>query len=261
MWSLLLPCFILLKLFSYVPISHSFHEQQLIAQHPVQPPNQRNEKCGQLEIPFPFHLHSPCESVPNAFHLSCENSTTLFLKVGSESYRVIEFFSDGVLVDFPGSSTCRQYNDLNYFDFTKSDYFGVSTDNVIGLYDCEDSSLCKAECETIDLPGCDGKGSSSPACCYPLSDHSVWHIGDKFSIFSKFGCRGFSSWVVVPSTISGKRGVKLEWAIPRNSSKAVCASNANVANATAVEAGVRCYCPDGFVGNGFANGTGCIKCE
>ncbi|KAF3439774.1 hypothetical protein FNV43_RR18052 [Rhamnella rubrinervis] len=259
MWSLLLTCFILLRLFSYLPTSHSFHVQQLLVQPVHQLPNQSNEKCGQLKIPFPFHLSSRCGSVPNAFHLSCENSTTLFLKVGSESYRVLEFFTDGILVDFPGSSFCRQYNDLNYFDFTKTEYFGVSTDNIIGLYDCEDSSLCKTECETMDLPGCDGKGSSSPACCYPLSDHSVWHIGDKVSVFSKFGCRGFSSWVVVPSTNSGKRGVKLEWAIPRNSSKAVCASNADVANATAVEAGVRCSCPDGFVGNGFANGTGCIK--
>ncbi|XP_015888921.3 probably inactive receptor-like protein kinase At2g46850 [Ziziphus jujuba] len=264
---LLLTSFILLRLFGHLPICHSFHDQQLVVQTTLllQNQNQSNENCGETKIPFPFHLNSPCGSVPNAFNLSCENSTALFLKVGTESYRVLEFFSDGILVDFSGpSSSCRQYNDLNSFDFTESDYFGVSVDNVIGLYDCEDSSLCKAECETIDLPGCDGKDSSSPACCYPLSDHSVWRIGDKFSVFSKFGCRGFSSWVVLPTANSGRRGVKLEWAIPRNSSKAVCAGNADIATATAVEDGVRCSCPDGFVGNGFvgngfANGTGCIK--
>ncbi|KAH0980029.1 hypothetical protein GBA52_007206 [Prunus armeniaca] len=186
-------------------------------------------------------------------------SAALFLNIGSESYRVLEFFSDGLLVDFPGSSSCRQYNDLNSFDFLGNDHFGVSVENVIGLYDCEDSSLCKTECETNDLPGCDGNVNGSPACCYPLSDHSVWHFGEKFSVFSKFGCRGFSSWVVQRGSNLGKRGVKLEWAVPKNSSKGVCASNAYITNATVVEAGVRCICEDGFLGDGFATGEGCIK--
>lgn len=174
---------------------------------------------------------------------------------------MLEFFSDGVLVDFPGSSPCRQYNDLHSFSFGRNDYFGVSVDNVLGLYDCEDSSLCKAECETIDLPDCDGSVSNSPACCYPLSDNSIWHVGDGFSGFSKFGCRGFSSWVVLRGANSGKRGVKLEWAVPRNSSTGACAANALIVNATAIAGGVRCVCQDGFVGDGFANGVGCLKCE
>ncbi|XVF80337.1 hypothetical protein PTKIN_Ptkin15bG0062000 [Pterospermum kingtungense] len=226
-------------------------------------PTQCNDKCGSFQIPFPFHLNASCgASVSNAFHLSCLNSTTLYLHIGIQSYRVVDFFSDGVLVDFPGtSSTCRQYNDLNAFDFAGNDYFGISADNVIGLYDCEDSSLCKTGCETNDLPGCDGNNGGSLACCYPLSDHSIWHSGDGFSSFSKFGCRGFASWVVPRGSNTGKRGVKLEWAIPRNTtaSAKVCASNADVVNATTVEAGVRCSCQDGFVGDGFANGAGCFK--
>ncbi|KAK8570340.1 hypothetical protein V6N13_003027 [Hibiscus sabdariffa] len=222
-------------------------------------PNQCNDKCGSLPLPFPFHLNASCPSVSAAFHLSCLNSTTLHLHIGTETYRVLDFFSDGVLVDFPGTSGCRQYNDLNAFGFTKNDYFGISSDNVIGLYNCEDSSLCKAGCETNDLPGCGGNNGGSLACCYPLSDHSIWHSGDGFSSFSKFGCRGFSSWVVSRGTNTGKRGVKLEWAVPRNSSDRVCADDADMVNATAVEAGVRCLCKDGFVGDGFANGAGCFK--
>lgn len=235
-------------------MSHSLTEQPHLL------PNHSNEKCGSFHIPFPFHLNSSsCGSVSSPFHLSCSNSTTLFLNISSENYRVLEFFSDGVLVDFPGSSPCRQYNDLHSFSFGTSDYFAVSVDNVIGLYDCEDSSLCKAECETIDLPGCDGSDGVSPACCYPLSDHSIWHVGDGFSGFSKYGCRGFSSWAVLRGTTTGKRGVKLEWAIPRNSSGGVCAENAYIVNATAIEGGVRCLCQDGFTGDGFADGVGCLK--
>ncbi|CAK7348612.1 unnamed protein product [Dovyalis caffra] len=256
MLALLFASFLLFTLLHQSPISHCLHDSQL---HLRQLISQCDEKCGKLHIPFPFHLNTSCASVSNVFHLSCSNSTTLYLNMDSQSYRVLEFFSDGILVDFPGSSTCRQYNDLNSFGLTINNYFGISVDNVIGLYDCEDSSLCKADCETIDLPGCDGSDSGSPACCYPLSDHTSWDFGDGFSVFSKFGCRGFSSWVVSRGTNTGKRGVKLEWAVPRNSSKGVCADNADIVNATAVDRGIRCKCQDGFVGDGYANGEGCMK--
>ncbi|OMO82371.1 hypothetical protein COLO4_23062 [Corchorus olitorius] len=251
---------LLLTLFCLSQPGIGFQQRQQI-QSPLLP-NPCDEKCGNLRIPFPFHLNASCASVSiisNAFHLSCLNSTTLFLHINTETYRVLEFFSDGLLVDFPGSSICRQYNDLNAFGFEGNAYFGISADNVIGLYDCEDSSLCKADCETNDLPGCDGKGGGALACCYPLSDHSIWHSGDGFSSFSKFGCRGFSSWVVPRGTNTGKRGVKLEWAVPGNTSERVCSDNADAVNATTVEAGVRCSCQDGFVGDGFANGAGCLK--
>lgn len=231
-------------------------------QSPFLPNSCNNVTCGDLHVPFPFHVNTSCDSISSAFHLSCSNSSALLLRIGPVSYTVLEFFPDGVLVDFPGSSSCRQYYDLNSFgrNFAGKDYFGLSVDNVIGLYDCEDSSLCKADCETIDLPGCDGKGGGSLACCYPLSDHTIWHVGDGFSVFSQFGCRGVSSWAVLRGSTWGKRGVKLEWALPRNSSSThVCATNANMANATAVEGGVRCVCQNGYVGDGFANGTGCLQ--
>lgn len=227
-----------------------------------------NESCGTLKVSFPFYINnSSCgwfnPHLSDSFKLTCLNSTSLFLNIDSQNYRVIEFFSDGVLVDFPGiSNTCRSYNDLNSFAFGGNDCFGISNDNVIGLYDCEDSSLCKANCEANDLPGCDKNGNENgPVCCYPLSDHSVWHIGDKFNVFSKFECRGFSSWVVPRGMNSGKRGVKLEWGLPMNSSQEVCVVNAYKVNATTVKHGIRCICDGGFVGDGYVNGTGCLKCE
>ncbi|XP_044503893.1 probably inactive receptor-like protein kinase At2g46850 [Mangifera indica] len=253
MLSLYLTSFILLSLLHQLTISYSLQESQRQCQQ-----MQFNETCGNFNISYPFYLNNS-SSVSTAFKLSCLNSTTLYLNIDTQRYRVLEFFSDGLLVDFPDITSCRQYNDLNSFGFGRNENFAVSVDNVIGLYDCEDSSLCKADCETNNLPGCDGNSKGSLGCCYPLSDHSVWQVGDGFSVFSKFGCRGFSSWAVSRGTISGKRGVKLEWAIPGNKSEGVCASNAIVVNATAVEAAVRCSCQDGFEGDGFANGIGCIK--
>ncbi|WCJ22525.1 Protein kinase superfamily protein [Euphorbia peplus] len=235
-------------LFTFLPFSNS-------------QANKCNEHCGKLPIPTPFYINVSCSSASSAFNLTCKNYTTLYLNIDSQSYRVLEFLPEGgVLVDFPGTiSACRRYNDLNSFGFTSNMFFGISDDNVVGLYDCEDSSLCKADCETIELSSCDGNANASPACCYPLSDRSEWKCGDGFAVFSRFGCRGFASWAVPRGSSVGKRGVKLEWAIPGNSSRGACADNGVIVNATSVEGGVRCKCRDGFVGDGFADGIGCLK--
>ncbi|KAK3012234.1 hypothetical protein RJ639_012243 [Escallonia herrerae] len=258
---LFLVSFIFFALSIVNPLSFS---QSLPPPHPLQR-NQcaSGEKCGMFEhLPFPFHLSASCGdgSLSDAFRLTCLNSTSLYLNIGILSYQVLHFFTDAVLVDFPNTSyPCRQYNDLNSFGFEANDYFGISTDNVVGLYDCDDSSLCKSDCVTVVSSGgsCDQNGSTAagtnyhPACCYPLSHRSAWRVGDGFSVFSQFGCRGFSCWVVSPGgSGSGKRGVKLEWAIPWNLTKEACAANSQVENATAVTSGVRCHCQDGFAGDG-----------
>ncbi|KAL9229040.1 hypothetical protein vseg_004556 [Gypsophila vaccaria] len=237
---------------------------------------QCNETCGNFQVNFPFYINNAScgwSSTTNSFKLSCSNSTNLFLAIGSQNYRVLEFFTDGVLVDFPGfSTTCRPYNDLNSFklDRTSNHFYGISNDNVLGLYDCEDSSLCRPNCEALNLSSCD-RGSSNndsndvpPTCCYPLSDHSVWHVGDDFNVFSKYECRGFSSWAVPRGMEFGKRGVKLEWGVVpskghNDTSVGICAENARSVNASTVRYGIRCVCDDGFVGDGFVNGTGCLQ--
>ncbi|CAI8607773.1 unnamed protein product [Vicia faba] len=256
---------ILELLLFFFPFTSSLKQLQTKLVQPPLIPNSCNETCGKHHVPFPFYLNNTScvsSSFSTSFHLTCTNSSTLFIKLASQNYPILDFFSDGLLVDFPGASSCRQYNDLNSFGerfFDGKNYFGVSVDNIVGLYDCEDSSLCKADCETVNLPGCDGSvGGGSLGCCYPLSDHSVWHVGEGFSVFSKFGCRGFSSWAVLRGDYSGKRGVKLEFAIPRNFSEVICAKNADVVNSTSVKDGVRCVCQDAYVGDAFANGTGCI---
>ncbi|XP_074333231.1 probably inactive receptor-like protein kinase At2g46850 isoform X2 [Apium graveolens] len=161
-------------------------------------------------------------------------------------------------------------------------------DNVLGLYDCEDSSLCKPDCVNTNTilmpPGCSNNHSNDhAACCYPLSDQIYWHPGDDLSIFTQFGCRGFSSWVVVPYNnttytsdnvhAARKHGVKLEWAFPATTNNSIlldsskkraisstfCAPNAYVVNATTITSGIRCKCEDGFTGDGYMQGVGCLK--
>lgn len=232
------------------------------------------QKCGSFDsIPFPFHLNnvSGCgELLSDAFRVSCFNSSLLFINIGSYRYQILSFFPDGggVLVDFPNhtvrySSLCRSYYDIRSFRFQANNYFGISNDNVVGLYGCGDSSLCRSDCG-----GCHDTNTTttfaSSGCCYPLSDDrgGVWHVGDSFNVFEEFGCKGFSSWVGMGSkNDSIKRGVKLEWAIPSDMTKEECDLNARSVNASSVIFGMRCKCVDGFLGDGFVKGTGCLKGE
>ncbi|KAE8694823.1 hypothetical protein F3Y22_tig00110770pilonHSYRG00025 [Hibiscus syriacus] len=118
-------------------------------------PKQYDDICESPHIPFPFHLNASCPLIFTVIRLLCLNFTTLYLHIGTETYRVLDFLSDGVLVDFPGTTGCRQ-------------------------------------------------------------------------------CRGFSSWLVAQGSNTSKRGVKLEWVIPRNSSDRVRANDAYMVNAIAV---------------------------
>ncbi|CAL5030434.1 unnamed protein product [Urochloa decumbens] len=235
------------------------------------------ERCGDLVLPFPFHLNSSCGSTgagaganSSLFRLSCNAANaTLTLALGSAAFRVLAFLPSGsLLLDYaPASpSPC----DAAYAAFSRptspaaaldaAPFLAVTPANVLRLYACEDSSLCRAGCDDV-AAACGGKKSG---CCYPLSDGSVWKPGNGLGVFADYGCRGFASWVKnrsAPAAGGGGvvRGIEVEWAVPRGSAMAKCADGAALVNATALHDGVRCACAAGLVGDGFAQGTGCSK--
>ncbi|XP_062185365.1 probably inactive receptor-like protein kinase At2g46850 isoform X2 [Phragmites australis] len=232
------------------------------------------DSCGDLVLPFPFHLNSSCSSAgtnSSRFRLSCDANATLTLPLGSATFRVLAFLPSGsLLLDYaPASpSPC----DAAYAPFSRptspaakldaAPFLAVTQANVLRLYACEDSSLCRAGCDDVATCGRVAGGGKS-GCCYPLSDGSVWKAGNALGVFADFGCRGFSSWIKNRSAAPGAawvvRGIEVEWAVPRGSAMAKCADSASLVNATAVRDSVRCACAAGLVGDGFAQGTGCSK--
>lgn len=230
-------------------------------------PNKCNETCGSLAIPLPFHLNSSCalpiDLFHAPFHLSCINASTLLLPFGSLSLRVIRFLSEAIVVDL-SVGYCHRYSDLSSFPIdSNSQFYGIAKENLLKLYGCEDSSICRFDCDGLELKGCSGgEKNDSFSCCYSLSDGDIGEDGDGLSAFSSSaGCRGFSSWVVAPGSSSAERGLKLEWAFPREAAGALCAPNAGITNDSLVQGGARCSCGNGYIGDGFASGFGCKKCE
>jgi hypothetical protein len=232
-----------------------------------------DDSCGDIVIPFPFHLNSSCRgnasTNSSSFCLSCDAKATLTLPLGSTTFRVLGFHPSGLLLlDYaPASpSAC----DAAYAAFSRATspavaldaapFLAVTPANVLRLYACEDSSLCRAGCDD-DVFTCARAAAGKSGCCYPLSDGSVWKLGSGLGVFSDFGCRGFSSWVKNRTAAAGAgaflRGIEVEWAVPRGSALAKCADGAALVNATAVHNGLRCVCPVGLDGDGFALGTGC----
>lgn len=213
------------------------------------------EHCGELLLPYPFHLSPSCAHADHAFRLSCRKyyltqKKLLFLTLNSTisiDLLVRDFFPETgtLVVDLPRDHFLL--SESSVFQDTPFPFYAVlPKDNVVKLYDCHDSTVCKMRCFG-------GNG-----CCYPLKDGSVWKIGDGFSVFSHFGCRGFSTWVVAANR-RWVRGIEIEWAVPRGSAnRSVCADGAIVVNATAVDNGVRCKCSDGLTGDGFTDGMGCV---
>ncbi|KAL6882698.1 hypothetical protein ACP4OV_011388 [Aristida adscensionis] len=239
------------------------------------------DRCGDLVLPFPFHLNSSCGGGGagagganfSRFRLSCDANATLTLPLGSAAFRVLAFLpaSGSLLLDYapPSPSPC----DAAYAAFSRpaspaaaldaAPFLAVTPANVLRLYACEDSSLCRAGCDDVATCGrAAGGGGGRAGCCYPLSDGSVWKPGKGLGVFADFGCRGFSSWVKNRSAAAAAgfvRGIEVEWAVPRGSVMAVCADGAALVNSTAVHDGVRCACAPGLDGDGFAQGTGCSK--
>ncbi|KAG9455442.1 hypothetical protein H6P81_008346 [Aristolochia fimbriata] len=234
--------------------------------------NRCNESCGSVPIPHPFHLNSSCgltfDSLPNnPFRLYCSSSSVLSLDIGNHKFRVKDILSDAIIVDTVSrTGSCRIYDDVSSFSLESSPFYGVSGQNLLRLYGCGDSSVCNVDCDEFAFSGCGriGREESLISCCYSLisndregkseDDH------DGSSLLAELsGCRGFSGWVVAAGTKMARRGLKLEWALPREYAKDICAQNAGFVNSSAVQGAVRCSCQNGLVGDGFAEGFGCVK--
>ncbi|KAI0520476.1 hypothetical protein KFK09_007952 [Dendrobium nobile] len=206
--------------------------------------NRCKELCGDLSLPYPFHLNSSCGPQVDAFRLTCTHNSSLYLTLGPTELRIIAFLtSDSILLDYSksksnsnsNSSPCdRWYADLNDTAgvLNRNPFVAVTPDNVLRL----DAVI------RFRMGACGRRGRG-------------------LGYLASMGCRGFSSWVEKRGLVgNARRGIEVEWAVPRRLLEDVaCADGAVMVNSTVVKKGYRCACGPGLVGDGFARGIGCFK--
>lgn len=174
------------------------------------------------------------------------------------SYTVTSIYPYSIIIN-PNQSSCSI--DLHNFTIDGLRSYAISTSNIVQL-NCTKpvNRSCPLSCN-IPSRGNNEQCKFENTCCYYLDDVTIWHPGGtNFTQFSQ-DCTGFTSWVlqsVVP-TYHAENGLKLDWALHGDCTTIGCDSNANCSEAKNVKGGVNCTCKDGYVGDGYVEGTGCRR--
>ncbi|GLJ08725.1 hypothetical protein SUGI_0094590 [Cryptomeria japonica] len=217
-----------------------------------------NEVCGNTPIPYPFYVgSSACGK--SGFKLECYNDSTLRIKLNNVLHDVIDFNDDGISLNLSCSSSVAD------FSIQGMPNYAISNQNILQLGECENTKSCpltQMQCSNGE------KCSFGRSCCYPLMNDSLWPTyshwqrgASNFSQFYPMQCKVFTSWVARSLTpnVDAVFGLKLEWAILGNCKNAHCHVNARCNSTTGVKGGVRCSCNQGYIGDGYVEGKGCIK--
>jgi len=221
----------------------------------AQSTRQCNESCGNISIPYPFYVNSRRCGV-DGFILQCYNNTVR-IEVNKLYYNVLSFSEDGIIID-PLRSSCSK--NLKGFNVKGMKNYAISISNFVQFSDCKNTTGCLLKCN-IPMQSSNEQCLFDKTCCYPLLNGTIWHPGDHdFAHFARLQCQSFISWVLTPTSIrlDAEYGLKLEWGILGTCDDIRCDPNAVCANAVALK-GVRCTCKDGYQGDGFHEGTGCVR--
>ncbi|GLJ06315.1 hypothetical protein SUGI_0036180 [Cryptomeria japonica] len=174
------------------------------------------------------------------------------------SYTVTSIEADSIIIN-PNQSSC----DIKLQNFTIDGVrsYTISPSNIIQFSNCNNSRNCSLTCN-IPNRGNDEQCKFGNTCCHFLENDTLWQPGEpNFTQLSQQQCTGFTSWVIssVVPTYHAENGLKLEWAFPGNCANFGCHANAKCFSAKNVKDGWRCACKDGYIGDGFVDGTGCRR--
>lgn len=218
---------------------------------------QCNESCGNISIPYPFYINSK-RCGRDGFILQCLKNNTVKIEVNKLYYNVVSFLPDGIIIDPLRSSCSKNLKDFNIKGMTN---YAISINNFVQFSDCKNTTDCLLKCN-IPMQSRNEQCMFDKTCCYPLLNKTIWHTGAvDFAQFSRLQCQSFISWVLTPSLISldAVYGLKLEWGILGTCDNVHCDPNAVCEHGVALRKSVRCTCKPGYEGDGFVQGTGCVR--
>ncbi|KAF5763701.1 putative protein kinase RLK-Pelle-WAK-LRK10L-1 family [Helianthus annuus] len=211
---------------------------------------------GTNSVPYPFGFSDGCE-----IRLDC----TAAGQTNVGTYNVQNITSDHMMVNFPANCD-REFEQIQLFNNNSN--FAITSRNAFLLEDCSSNlndcviSITRIE-NRFNLPRCNRSSSMS---CYLEEDSA----GEDFLSLKRLetaGCRVLFSSVMVGLIGNNSRTLpvtmefqllELGWWVRGDcgcDGNAVC-RNVSVENQ---RVGYRCYCNEGYAGDGFIAGDGCRR--
>ncbi|XP_031262454.1 wall-associated receptor kinase-like 14 isoform X2 [Pistacia vera] len=207
-------------------------------------------------VPYPFGFSKGCP-----IQLHCDHTT--------ESVRIGEFdvqnvTADSIFVNLPEKCNRQMNSLLPLFNHS----YGMTSQNSLLFHNCTgrgSPNNCVVSTSLVQQQfnsrSCDNK--SNHITCYSFTNTSETIVLN-FKDLYQTGCTSLLSSFALNSV--GDSGVSLEfrrvelaWWLPRDDKN--CSKNAVIKNVSLPTGGhgFRCICKEGFQGDGFAAGTGCLK--
>ncbi|KAK1323495.1 Wall-associated receptor kinase-like 14 [Acorus calamus] len=196
-----------------------------------------NQSCGNKNVPYPFGF---TDGFPIRLKCSGPNIT-----VGG--FNVRSFTRDRILIDLPASCT-RPINDTSPL-FGPN--FALTMQNNFFLKNCSGGAAAAATPRDAD---------NGEVSCFPVTKSEGFLTEEKIN---ESGCLFLFAGMRIDQAENGQaesiqlNTAELGWWV---TGKCACSANADCVNGTATaDRGFRCNCRDGFVGDGFVAGRGCVK--
>uniref|UniRef100_A0A0D6QYW1 Protein kinase domain-containing protein n=1 Tax=Araucaria cunninghamii TaxID=56994 RepID=A0A0D6QYW1_ARACU len=225
-----------------------------------------NRTCGSTTVKYPFGFSASC---PYRLDTDCSGSGDLHLK----GFKVLDFTDESVIIDpwNRNHSPTQCYQQLDILSDFKQQ-FALTGRNVFLLGENCTEPVCTLDVSTlIDVVYKDGSGRKN---CTPV-DSSRNHtcismIGQKWVPWKNLedsNCKDMMSSMIYEgkqnSSISFKvNEIDLAWWMNGTCQTNSCSANANCTkfrNPNTNKMAHRCKCLEGFVGDGFLQGSGCQK--
>ncbi|KAI3824121.1 hypothetical protein L1987_05570 [Smallanthus sonchifolius] len=205
-------------------------------------------------VSYPFGFSDGC-----AIRLNCTDAGQMYIGI----YNVLKITRDHILINLPANCT-RRFNQIRLFNNTN---FALTSRNGLLLENCNSTltdcllSTSRVE-DQFNLRQCDSKRIRSMNCY--LEDNS----GEEFINLEKVeaaGCQILFTSATVDFDGNGSRStpVSLEFQLLELGwwvrGECGCDPNAVCRNVSVEDRrlGYRCYCNEGYVGDGFIAGDGC----
>ena len=240
-----------------------------------------SQKCGNVTVSYPFGIQGAGCGLPE-FQLNCVTNSSnlsngnLSLSTVSGSYQVTALDASYLFLDATPLKAWTSSSLNISFQVANTSPYLIDSFNVLFGYGANTTAQFSTDQDGGTHPSCQNLAMNQYtiaycdyyACCTATYvPRGVRTVNMSASEVAGSTAYGYAS-IIYPDTYStpspndfggGSWGMRLGWYLPGNCSvdgNSTCSENTTCSDTTG--AGFRCACLQGWQGDGYRNGTGCI---